>query len=130
MATAPAFAVTPHNMCGLVPATADTSSTAPTNVTTLGSAASTGTKISQIDVIPVGTTVAGIVNIFIYDGSAYHLLTPVTIGAATVNTTNAPLPQTFTYDNLSLLTGWSLRCTTTVTGNESLVTVNAYGADY
>jgi hypothetical protein len=130
MATAPSYAVTPHNMCGLVPATADTSNTAPTNVTTLGSAASTGTKISQIDVTPVGTVVAGIVNIFIYDGSAYHLLCPVTIPAATVSTTAPPVPQTFTYDNLSLLTGWSLRCTNTVSGNVSLITVNAFGADY
>lgn len=130
MATAPSFAATPHLMFGLVPGSADTSYTAPTVVTILGSAATTGTKISEIDVIPVGTTVAGVVNIFAYDGSAYHLVTPVTIGAGSVNTTNPPLPQVFVYDNLLLPSGWSLRCTTTVAGNGSLVTVNAAGADF
>ena len=131
MATAPSYAVTPRALCGLVPATLDTSFTAPTNTTTLGSGGTNGTKINEIDVTPVGTTVAGLVNIFAYDGSAYHLVTRVTIGAATVNTTNAPLTQSFTYDNLVLpASTWSLRVTNTIAGNESLVTVNAFGADF
>lgn len=116
-------------MCGLVPATADTSLTAPTNTTTLGSAGASGTKVTEIDVIPVGTTVAGLVNIFAYDGSAYHLVTSVTIAVATLSTTAGPAAQAFTYDNLVLPSGWSLRCTSTVSGNVSLVTVNAFGAD-
>lgn len=129
MATAPSFAATPRAMCGLVPGTADTSNTAPTNVTTLGSAGSNGTKIDQIDVVPVGTVVAGLVNVFLYDGSAYHLHEPVTVAAATVNTTTAPVKVSYYYDNLVLPSGWSLRVTNTVTGNVSLLTVNALGAD-
>jgi len=128
MAAAPAYAATPVAWCGLVPATADSSFTAPANVTILGSAGSSGTKITQIDVIPVGTVVAGLVNVFAYDGTTYHLLPPFTIPAGTVNTTTAPVPQTATYDNLVLPSGWSLRVTTTVSGNVSLVEVNAYGA--
>ena len=130
MAAAPAYAVTPRAMCGLVPATADTSWTAPANTTTLGSAGASGTKISQIDVTPVGTVVAGIVNIFAYDGSAYHLVTPVTIAAVTLSTTVPPVPQVVAYDNFVLPSGWSLRCTVTVAGNVSLTTVNAWGADF
>jgi hypothetical protein len=128
MAAAPAYAATPVAWCGLVPATADTSWTAPSNVTTLGSAGSNGTKITQVDVIPAGTTVAGLVNIFLYDGSAYHLHESVTFTGATLSTTAGPVKQTYTYDNLVLPNGWSLRVTTTVAGNESLITVNAYGA--
>ncbi len=128
MSAAPAYASTPAAWCGLVPGTADTSNTAPTNVTTLGSAGASGTKITQIDVIPVGTVVAGIVNIFAYDGTTYHLVEPVTIPAATVSTTAAPVPQRFYYDNFVLPNGWSLRCTTTVSGNVSLVEVNAWAA--
>lgn len=128
MAAAPAYAATPVAWCGLVPGTADTSWTAPTNQATLGSAGASGTKITQIDVIPAGTVVAGLVNIFAYDGSAYHLVESVTIAAYTSSTTAAPPKQTFIYDNLVLPNGWSLRITNTVAGNVSLVTVNAFGA--
>lgn len=128
MATAPAYAATPVIWSGLVPGTADTSWTAPTNQTTLGSAGASGTKITQVDVIPAGTVVAGLVNVFLYDGSAYHLLESVAIAAYTSSTTAAPPKQSFYYDNLVLPSGWSLRCTVTVSGDVSLVTVNAYGA--
>jgi hypothetical protein len=128
VASAPAYAATPVAWCGLVPASADTSLTAPTNVTTLGSAGASGTKITQIDVIPAATVVAGLVCVFAYDGSTYHLVEAVTIAAATVSTTAAPVKQSFTYDNLVLPSGWSLRCTNTVAGNVSLVEVNAFGA--
>lgn len=128
MATAPAYASTPVIWAGLVPATLDTSFTAPTNVTILGSAGTNGTKISQIDVEPVATTVAGLVNVFMYDGSAYHLLDSFTMSIATVSTTAAPVKQTNYYDNLVLPSGWSLRCSVTIAGDQSVITVTAYGA--
>lgn len=128
MAATPAYAATPVIWAGLVPGTADTSWTAPTNQTTLGSAGASGTKIVEVDVIPVGTTVAGIVNVFAFDGSTYHLVESVAIAAATLSTTAGPVKQVFTYDNLVLPNGWSLRVTNTVAGNVSLVKVEAYGA--
>ncbi len=128
MATAPQYAATPLVWSGLVPATADTSWTSPSSTTTLGSAGSNGTKITQIDVIPAGTVAAGLVNLFLYDGSAYHLHESVTITSATLSTTAGPVKQTFTYDNLVLPSGWSLRVTNTVSGNVSLIEVNAFGA--
>jgi hypothetical protein len=130
MATAPAYAATPRLLAALVPSTADTSFTAPTHVTSLGSGGSAGTKITEIDVEPVGTVVAGLVNVFAYDGTTYHLIESVTIAAATVNTTTAPVKQAFTYDNLVLpSSSWSLAVSNTVSGNVSLVTVTAFGAD-
>lgn len=128
MAAAPAYASTPVAWCGLVPSTFDTSFTAPSNVTTLGSAGASGTKVTQIDVTPVGTVVNGLVLVFLYDGTAYHLLEPVPVSAATVNATTAPAKTSYYYDNLVLPSGWSLRATTTVAGNQSLITVNATGA--
>lgn len=128
MAATPAYAATPVAWCGLVPAIADTSFTAPANQTTLGSAGANGTTVVQVDVIPAGTTVAGLVNVFAYDGTAYHLVESVTIAAATLSATAAPAKQSFFYDNLVLPSGWSLRVTNTVAGNVSLITVNAFGA--
>jgi hypothetical protein len=128
MASAPSYAVTPVVWSGLVPSTNDTSWTAPTHVTTLGSAGSNGTKITQIDVIDAGTESAGLVNLYLYDGTAYHLHESVTIAAATPSTTLAPIKQPLYYDNLVLPSGWSLVCSTTVVADESLITVNVFGA--
>ena len=47
MGTAPAYAATPVCWAGLVPAAADTSLTTPSNVTTLGTAGSNGSKIGD-----------------------------------------------------------------------------------
>ena len=128
MAAAPSYAVTPVAWTGLVPSTNDTSFTAPTHVTSLGSAGSNGTKITEIDLIPTATVVAGLVNIFAYDGTTYHLHESVTIPAATVSATAAPVKIPLYYDNLVLPSGWSLVCSTTVAGNESLIEVNVFGA--
>ena len=128
MAAAPTYASTPVAWLGLVPSANDTSWTAPTHVTTLGTAGSSGTKITEIDVIPAGTVVAGLVNIFIYDGTNYHLHESIPVAAYTSSTTAAPPKSPYYYDNLLLEPGWTLVCTTTVAGNESLVEVNAFGA--
>lgn len=128
MAATPSYAATPVIWSGLVPGTADTSWTNPSNQTTIGSAGANGTKIAQVDVLPVGTVVAGLVNVFLYDGTTYHLLESVAITAATLSTTAGPVKQTYYYDNLVLPNGWSLRITNTVSGNVSLVEVSAFGA--
>lgn len=129
MATSPVYTATPVQWSGLVGATLDTSFTAPTHGVTIGTAGSNGTKIVQIDVIPVGTVVASLVNIFLFNGTTYYLLESVTIAAATVNTTTAPVKQSFTYDNVVLPSNsWTMVITNTVAGNQSLVLVNAFGA--
>jgi hypothetical protein len=133
MAAAPVYFVTPRLLAGLVPATQDTSFTAPTHVTSLGSGVAAGTKISEIDIIPVATVVAGVVNVFVYDGTTYHLLpgASVTVAAATVSTTAAPVPiATLIFDNLVLPSAsWSLAVSNTVASNVSVIEVVAYGAD-
>jgi len=128
MAAAPAYAATPVAWCGLVPGTQDTSTTAPSHVTSLGSAGANGTKITQIDVIPTATVVAGIVYVFVYDSVTYHLHEAVTIAAATYSTTAAPVKQSYYYDNMVLPNGWSLVASNSVASNVSIVEVNAFGA--
>jgi hypothetical protein len=123
MATSPVYFVTPRLLAGLVPSTQDTSFTAPTHVTSLGSGGANGTKISEIDVTPVATVVAGLVNVFAYDSTTYHL-------AATVSATVAPVTVPLTFDNLVLpSSSWSLAVSNTEASNVSLIEVVAYGAD-
>lgn len=133
MAATPAFASTVIVGTGTVPGTADTSMTAPSNQTTLTfstAIGSSGAKIEEIRVVGLGTTVAGIVNVFLYDGSAYHLVDQVVVSAVTSSTTAAAFYDLRRYDNLFVPSGWSVRVTTTVAGNVSLLKVFALGANF
>ena len=131
MATAPAFAATPVCWSGLVPATLDTSLTAPSNVTALGTAGASGTKIEEIVCQAVGTTIAGVVNIFLYDGSTYHFYDFFIIPAYTSSTTVGAWRASRGYQNLILPSNsWSLRCTVTIAGDQSMVKVTATGGSY
>lgn len=130
MATEPIFAATPHIAAGLIPATADTSRTAPANVTTIFTAAAGGSKVEEITLEAVGTTVAGIVNIFLYDGATYHLYDQFLLLAITLATTQLGYRASHTYSNLVLPSGWSVRVSGEVVANQSMVKVTVLGGDF
>lgn len=126
MATQPAFAVTPR-MAAVSIATADSSYTAPTNVGTLMTGASAGTRIAEIVVKCAATSAAAIVRIFLYDGSTYWLFDEVTVAAATGSSTVQQTRVSTTYNNLVLpSSSWSVRVTTSVS---QATHVTALGAD-
>jgi len=130
MAAAPIYTGTVNVGSGLVPGTADTSRTAPSNATTIFTAGSSGSRIEEIIFQGVGTTVAGIVCVFRHDGSTYHLIDEVAITAVTPSTTVAAFRTTRQYANLLLKSGDTLRVTTQIAGNQSLVKVTAEGGDF
>ena len=126
MAASPVFAVTPR-MTAVSIATADSSYTAPTNVGTLITGASTGTRVSEIVVKCAATSAAAIVRIFLYDGSTYWHFDEVTIAAATGSATVQQTRASTTYNNLILPSAsWSVRVTTSVS---QATHVTALGAD-
>jgi hypothetical protein len=131
VAADPIFYSTPVVGAGTVHATLDTSLTAPSNVTTiLTGAATPGTKVEVISVSGLGTTVLGLVHIFIHDGSTYHLFDSFLIAAVTVSATVAPHRDWHAYDMLVLPTAsYTLRVTNTIAGNQSLVKVIAHGGN-
>jgi hypothetical protein len=126
MATSPQFAVTPR--IGAVSiATADASYTAPTNVGTLITGASTGTRIAEIVVKNAATSAAAIVRVFLYDGSTHWLFDEVTVAAATGSATVQQTRVSTTYNNLILPSAsWSVRVTTSVA---QVTHITALGAD-
>ncbi len=126
MATSPVFAVSPR--IGAVSiSTADSSYTAPTNVGTLITGASTGTRISEIVVKNAATSAAAIVRIFLYDGSTYWLFDEVTVAAATGSSTVQQSRVSTVYNNLILPSAsWSVRVTTSVS---QATHVTVFGAD-
>lgn len=127
MATTPQFGATPIVWSGLVPATLDTSMTAPTNATNLGSAGANGTKIDQIIAQATATTVLGIVNVFAHDGTTYHVIDQFLVPIQTSSTTAKAWQSIRNYSALVLPTGWSLRVSNTIAGNQSIIKVTAFG---
>ena len=114
--------------------TADTSLTAPTTVGTIVTAGASGTRIDYIEIIGVATTVASLVNLFIYDGTTYILWQQVPVQVVTSSTT-VPAFAAYLSSNsnsnimpLTLPTGYSLRATTSIT--QTGVRVTAYGGDF
>lgn len=133
MSTSAQYASTPKIGSALL-TTADTSLTAPSTVGTVLTAGSSGSRIDYIDVQGVASTVASIVNIFIYDGTNYILYAQIPVQAVTSSTT-VPAFQTSISSNshpnilpINIPTGYSVRATTSVT--QTGVRVTALGGDY
>ena len=133
MSTSAQYASTPKVGSATL-TTADTSLTTPTTVGTVVSAGSAGTRIDYIEVMGVATTVASLVNLFIYDGTNYILWQQVPVQAITTATTTPSFVANLSSNSnsnvmpLTLPTGYSLRATTTVT--QTGVRVTAYGGDF
>lgn len=114
--------------------TADTSLTAPTTVGTIVTAGASGTRIDYIDIQGVATTVAGLINLFVYDGTTYVLWNQVPVQAVTSSTTVPAFSAVLSSNNnsnimpLTLPTGYSLRAAASVA--QTGVRVTAYGGDF
>ena len=119
MATSPQFAATP--LVGAVQiSTADTSLTAPTSAGVVVTAGSSGSRIDEVVVLAPATVAAGLVRLFLYNGTSYFLWREVAVTATTPSTTVAAFTSSVRNDtrsDLALLvlpSGWSLRATTTI----------------
>ena len=133
MSTSAQYASTPKVGSALL-TTADTSLTAPTTVGTVLTAGSSGSRIDYIEVMGVATTVASLINLFIYDGTTYFLWAQIPVLAITTSTTAPSFAANLSSNGnanimpLNLPTCYSLRATTTVT--QTGVRVIAYGGDF
>jgi len=103
-------------------------------VGTIVSAGASGTRIDYIEVMGVATTVAGLINLFVYDGTNYILWQQIPVQAITTATTTPSYTAAISSNGnanvmpLTLPTGYSLRATTTVA--QTGVRVTAYGGDF
>jgi hypothetical protein len=133
MAANAQYAATPKVGSALL-TTADTSLTAPTTVGTVVTAGASGTRIDYIDIQGVATTVAGIINLFLFDGTNYILWNQVPVIAVTSGTTSVAFQAVLSSNSnanimpLTLPTGWSLRATTSTA--QTGIRVTAYGGDF
>src|SRR6478609_2219495 len=99
MAADPAFASTPRHSAASVSATADTSRTSITTSVDVFTAGSSGSKIESIVFEGTGSTLAGVVVIWIYDGSTNHVLYEEAVTVVAASTTVAAYRTERTFDN-------------------------------
>lgn len=127
------YASTPVISGVVLAATADTSLINPTtSVGTVMTGATNGTRISKIAIKGVGTTAAGVVRLFIYNGTTYYLihevLVPVVTSSNTANAYASILAETTNIDLLPIVlpsNTYSLRATTSVA---QAFAITAFGA--
>jgi hypothetical protein len=131
MASAPAFAATPRFSSIIASATLDTSLTAPTNVGIIITGVAAGTKVEEVTMQALGTTAAGVINLFAYDTTTYNLIDQWLVPAVTSSTILKAWRSSRQYTNLILPSAsWSLRFTVTVSGLQSLIKASAAGGDF
>jgi len=96
--------------------TANTARDGTGTIGTLLTADGNGYLVTRLDVTAAGTTSAGLVTVFLHDGSNYRLFTEITVSAVTPSTTLAAATAYWTASGsgLYLPSGWSIRVATTI----------------
>lgn len=133
MATSGSFASTPRAGAAIITAL-ETSLTVPTQSVAVISAGASGSLLTEIVIHGVTTsltptTVAGLVYLFLFDGSTYHLFDTLAVSAVTASATIAPFRTNKLYTE-SIQTGWSVRASQSIAGNNGLLKVEAFVGDY
>lgn len=88
-----------------------------------------GTRISAIRMVATGTTTAGVVRLFLHDGSNYYLIHEQLVTAETPSTTEQVFYANWfpPAEDFVLPPGWSIRAST---HNAEEFNVIAIGGDY
>lgn len=129
MAASPAFISTPR-IGRLSLSTANTATDGTGTISDLIVGASAGTRILSVNVQGTATTVAALVNLFLYDGTQWDLFDQVTISATTGSNTVKGYRLVTAYTDLVLPSAsYKLGATITVAPTTGTVRVLAFGGD-
>lgn len=113
MSASPAFASTPRSAVVNI-STAETSRTAPTGAGTLLTGAAGGSVVAGLRVKATAATTAGLIFVFLHDGSNYRLISEILVSAITPSGTVAAFEKTWVPDQAIILAdaNWSIRVST------------------
>lgn len=121
----PIFAQTlRHGAVALI--TANTNRDGTGTIGTVFTAGSNGSTIERVDITATGTTTAGVVRLYVHNGSTYFLWKELLVGAITPSVTVAVFAR-IVREKLYLPTTYSLRASTHIGEGFS---VHAAGWDY
>lgn len=111
MATSAQYASTPRAALGQV-STANTNRDGTGTIATIFTAGSNGSRVDDIKIQATATTTAGVVRLFLHDGTNARLLQEILVTAATPSTTVEAWSSTLLNQAIVLPNGWSLRAST------------------
>lgn len=128
--TTPVFVKAPRCASKLVSA-ANTNRDGTGTIVDIWTAGSDGSRIEHVDIIARGTTTAGIIRLYIYDGTTYFLFREYSVTAATPSGTVKCFAFTENFslgaNVLVLPTGYKLGAST---HNAENFNVSAHGGDF
>lgn len=125
MSTTANYAATPR--CGIAQVSvANTNRDGTGTLATVFTAGSNGSRIDDVQVKAVGNTTAGMVRLYIHDGTNARLITEIAVSAVTPSATTAAFEGGITLSE-SLPTGYSLRASV---HNAETLNVFAFGGDF
>lgn len=129
MAASPSFISTPRiGRLSLSTANTATDGTGTINDLLVGVAA--GTRVLSVNVQGTVQTAAGLVNLFLWDGTQWDLFDQITISATTGSSTAKAYRLVTAYTDLVLPSAsWKLGATITVQPTSGTVRVMAFGGD-
>jgi hypothetical protein len=129
MAASPAFISAPR-IGRLSLSTANTATDGTGTINDLIVGASAGTRILSVNVQGTATTVAALVNLFLWDGTQWDLFDQVTISATTGSNTTKGYRLVTAYTDLVLPSAsYKLGATISVAPSTGTVRVAAFGGD-
>lgn len=126
----PIFVQTPKTAIGSL-ATANTNRDGSGTIATIYTAGSNGSRLDHVDIVSYGTVTAGVIRLYVHDGSTAFLWKEILVTATTPSTTVAVWSYTLDCSQpqnlLVLPTGYSLRAST---HNAENFRVLAVGGDF
>jgi len=111
MSIASNYAATPRTAVAQA-TTANTARDGTGTLATVFTAGASGSRIDDITITATGTTTAGMVRLFLHDGTTARLWREVAVSAITPSATVSPFSSLLGNLALVLQTGWSLRAST------------------
>ena len=111
MGTSANYASTPRAAFGQV-TTANTNRDGTGTIATVFTAGASGSRIDDVVIQATGTTTAGMVRLFLHDGTNARLWAEVPVSAVTPSGTVPAFVSSLLNQSLVLPNGWSLRAST------------------
>lgn len=105
------FATTPRAAVGVLSA-ANTNRDGTGTLVTIMAAGASGSRIDDITIIGTGTVTAGVVRLFLHDGTSARLLREALVTATTPSATVEAFTLRLSNLGICIPTGWSLRAST------------------
>ena len=105
--------------------TANTARDGTGTIVTVVTAAASGTRIDDIYMVGTGTTTAGVIRLFVHDGTNARLLSETLVTAITPSTTVQVWSNTLLSQAIVLKTGYSLRASTNNTETFNIIVTRA-----